>query len=90
MYGGCVASGLYVENAAVAKMGDWPIPRSLANRSCVASCERRGMAVGIARMRETRRKKRKEKIKREEDLLCSLTGFKFGVGGWVGATLNVG
>lgn len=69
MYGGCVTNGLYVENVAVAKMGDWPTPRSLANRSCVASSEMRGMAVGIARMRERRRNTRKEVIKRRAGLL---------------------
>lgn len=47
------------------------------------------MAVGIARMRETRRTKRKEKVKREAGLICGLPGFDFGIGVCVGATLIV-
>lgn len=57
----------------------------------------RGMARGAARMREARRKTRKEEMKKRADLSCSLPGLNLGVLGLLGdgvaagdATLKVG
>lgn len=92
MYSEYVANGLKVEYVAVAKMGDWARPRSVADRSFVPSSEMRGRTRGTARMRNARRMTRREKVEKRPDLvLFGLRVLDFRVGVAVrGATLKVG